>query len=262
MRATNVIAPVLVLLLVVTSMMASVGCGPPVTGSGNLETREYDFGDFTRLDVSYAFDIKVTRASSYSISVTADDNLFEYVIVSRRGDTLVLTMRSNRLYLHTTQEATITMPDLERLDLSGASWGDVSDFSFSHELDIELSGASTLSIDNMKSGDATFNVSGASELSGSIDMTEGRFDISGASNIELEGEADDVRMDVSGASRFIGDDFIVDNANIELSGASNATINASDTIDADLSGASSLYYIGSPTLGDIDVSGASKIRRK
>jgi len=155
MRATNLIAPVLVLLLVVTSMMASVGCGPPVTGSGNVETREYDFGDFTRLDVSYAFDIKVTRASSYSISVTADDNLFEYVIVSRRGDTLVLTMRSNHLYLHTTQEATITMPDLERLELSGASWGDVSGFTSSDKLGMYLSSASSLVLSNMKSGDAT-----------------------------------------------------------------------------------------------------------
>jgi len=93
-------------------------------------------------------------------------------------------------------------------------------------------------------------------------MDEGNFVISGASNMELEGDADDVRMDISGASRFLGEDFTVDDANLDLSGASSATINVQGTIDADLSGASSLYYIGSPTLGDIDVSGASKIRRK
>jgi len=55
MRATHIVAIVLVLLLVVTSMMASVGCGPPVTGSGNVETREFDFSGFDRLEVGYAF---------------------------------------------------------------------------------------------------------------------------------------------------------------------------------------------------------------
>jgi hypothetical protein len=33
-------------------------------------------------------------------------------------------------------------------------------------------------------------------------------------------------------------------------------------MDADLSGASHLYYIGEPTLGDIDISGGSSIGEK
>jgi len=262
MKATKIVAILLVLLLIATSLMVSVGCGPPVTGSGDIETREFDFSDFDRLEVGYAFDVEVTQSSSYSISVTADDNIFEYIIVSRRGDSLIITMRSNRLYLHTTQQAVITMPDLERLELSGASRGDVSGFVSSDKLGMYLSGASSLIISTMKSGDATLTASGASKLSGSIDMADGTFEISGASNMELDGDADDVRMDISGASRFLGEEFTVDDANLDLSGASSATINAQGTIDADLSGASSLYYIGSPTLGDIDVSGASKIRKR
>ena len=54
----------------------------------------------------------------------------------------------------------------------------------------------------------------------------------------------------------------IKNADIELSGASNGTVNLDGTLNADLSGASHLYYAGEPTLGDIDISGASSISRK
>jgi len=54
----------------------------------------------------------------------------------------------------------------------------------------------------------------------------------------------------------------VGNANIILSGASDGTINLDGRLDADLSGASTLEYIGEPTLGSLDISGASNLTKK
>jgi ribosomal protein L31 len=54
----------------------------------------------------------------------------------------------------------------------------------------------------------------------------------------------------------------VQDAHAEISGASNATVNASGTLSAEVSGASHLYYTGSPTLGDIETSGASSVNKK
>ena len=78
----------------------------------------------------------------------------------------------------------------------------------------------------------------------------------------MEGTADDVTIETSGASNTNLEDFRVVNATLDVSGASNATIDASGRLDANISGASTLYYIGNPTLGDIDVSGASKVSQK
>ena len=52
------------------------------------------------------------------------------------------------------------------------------------------------------------------------------------------------------------------NASVTLSGASNGTINLDGRLDAELSGASTLAYIGEPALGIMDISGASKLKRK
>jgi hypothetical protein len=47
-----------------------------------------------------------------------------------------------------------------------------------------------------------------------------------------------------------------------LSGASHAVINLTGTLNVNASGASSLQYIGEPTLGNIITSGASTVNRK
>jgi hypothetical protein len=93
-------------------------------------------------------------------------------------------------------------------------------------------------------------------------MADGRFGLSGASFIELEGSADDVIIDASGASNVKFGGLSVGDASIDLSGASGATVNAGGSLDVNLSGASRLSYLGSPTLGNISVTGGSTISRK
>ena len=58
------------------------------------------------------------------------------------------------------------------------------------------------------------------------------------------------------------DNFTVNDVDIEVSGGSNAVVNMDGTLNAEVSGASSLYYIGNPVMGDIDISGASSVRKK
>jgi hypothetical protein len=247
------------LALAVIAGFALSGCGPPVTGSGELETRELEFSNFTKLRVSHAFEAEVTRDDSFSVSITLDDNLFDYLDVTRIGSTLYIRLKQGRTYLRSTQRASITMPELLSLDLSGASRGSVSGFSSSDALTLDLSGASTLDIQDVKAGRTRLDASGASRVSGSIAMADGNFDLSGASTVELTGTGGDVIIDASGASTVGLANFTVDDANVELSGASRATLKASGTLDANLSGASTLRYRGNPRMGRLDMSGGSTI---
>jgi hypothetical protein len=252
----------LALALVATVLVTITGCiGPRVTGSGNLETREMDYSDFTRLDVGSLFQVTVTRADSFSVSLTLDDNLYDYLVIRRSGSTLQIGLKWGT-YLHATLKASITMPDLRVLNLSGASRGDVSGFSSSESLVIDVSGASSLNTDDVTAGKTNFDISGASRLSGSMEAADIVFDVSGASTVELDGSADDMTVDASGASSVKLADFVVTDARVELSGASNATVNTSGELDIDLSGASTLHYFGSPTLRRVNVSGASTIQQR
>ncbi len=230
-----------------------------VTGSGETVTWEMDFADFTKIDAGYSFDIEVMQADTFLVIITIDEALNEYLKVDQRGDTLRIGLEPGTVYTNTRQEATINLPDLRRLELSGASRATVSGFSTSHSVDYELSGASNLELNDIKAGDTSLNLSGASEATGTIAMDRGEFDASGASRIELEGSASNINIDGSGASELQLADFPVTDAAISLSGASRAVVRLDGRIDLDLSGASKVEYIGNPRLGSINMSGGSKV---
>jgi hypothetical protein len=190
-------------------------------GSGNVLTREMDLSGFSRLNVSHAFRVYLTQSDRYRVVISADDNVWDSLEVSKSGDTLRIGFEPGALSVqNVTLEAEISMPTLRGVDLSGAT---------------TLTG-------EMNTGD--------------LDV-----DVSGASRITLTGSGGDLRLDVSGASRAELGQFAVGDADVEVSGASQATVNVEGRLDADASGASRIRYRGNPTLGRIDESGASSVER-
>jgi len=256
----KVMVTILVVALLISIM--SAGCEGVVKGSGNLETKQYDFSDFDRLDVGYAFEVEIDQSSSYSVRITADDNLFKYIQVTKEGETLKIGLKSIISLGSVTLEAKVTIPQLRGLEFSGATRGTVSGFSSTENLDVQVSGASSLDLVDISAGDVKFEVSGASKVTGDIAATDADFDISGATTVQLEGSAIDIVVDASGASRAKLSAFLVDNADVTLSGASSCTVNLDGKLDADLSGASELEYIGEPTMGTINTSGGSSLSKK
>jgi len=256
---------VLILVVLVALVITATGCEgflSGVTGSSNIETREMDYTDFTAVEVGNAFEVDVSHGNTYFVSITANDNLFEYMEIGKTGSTLYIKLKPLTGYINTTQKASIIMPDLNKLDLSGASRGDVQGFSVQHDIDFELSGASSLDIDNLEAIDMTCDLSGASKMVGDIKVSDINLDLSGASSVELNGTAKDASLDASGASHIDIAALPITSARISLSGASSATVNASGRLDGDISGASKLSYMGNPQLGNISTSGASTIRQK
>ena len=254
---------VLIVTLLITASLLTVftgceGVTQTIIGSGNLITQQIDSTDFTKLEISHVFQAKVTRSDSFSIGITADDNLLQYVVVRKSGNTLRIYLKAGYAYISTTKIVEITMPEIEKLSLSGASQGDVSGFRSSDRLEFEVSGASYLNIDDLRAGDTGFEISGASHVSGDIEISKGSFNVSGASSIELEGFASDISIEVSGASQANLANFPVSNATVRISGASVITVNASGTIDGNISSASELLYLDNPAL-TIEMSGDSTV---
>ena len=253
-RPMSTLAIVLIVLLVAVvvggALLAAaffLGAWHPfgqVVGSENVVTQEKFFSDFSVVEVGSGFEVEIAQSSSYSIKITADDNVLDYVEVFKTSDTLTIRLKWGYSYQSVTRKAKITMPELYELDLSGGTLGTVEGFSSSHEFVAELSGGSHLNGDFTTSGDAQFTLSGGSHLS------------------ELDGAANDLRISASSGSHLDLSDFPVHDASVNLSGGSQATINLDGRLDGDLSGGSHLLYIGDSTMGDIDTSGGSTVSKK
>lgn len=271
MNKIKTLTAVLLALLLTTLLIS--GCQTILvskngeTETGETENRQYDFSEFTRVDISSAFSYEIMQSDTYSISITANNNLFDDIKVAKEGQTLIIGMEipgapwavfNNNPNI----KAVITMPQLQGLDSSGATHGIVADFSSTEKLDVTASGASSVELVEIIAADTTFDVSGASEVTGDIEAENMELEVSGASTVQLKGSADSIAAGGSGASHLKLADLKVGNANIILSGASDGTVNLDGKLDAELSGASTLEYIGEPTLGNMDISGASKLKRK
>jgi hypothetical protein len=147
----------------------------------------------------------------------------EYIELSKSGDTLNIGVRWGISFSSVTLKIRITMPEINKIELSGGVKGKIEDFTSTNQLSIDLSGGS--------------------QLTG-------------------QGSAGDLTVDASGGSQLHFREYSVQDANIELSGGSQATINLDGTLNADLSGGSQLYYYGDATPGEIETSSGSQITKK
>lgn len=234
------------LLIVSLFIVALAACdvqGAPVAGSGRVVSQEYSQRDFDRVAAGGAFQVEIRQSESYQVVIRIDENLVRCLDVRLEGRELHIGFKAECWVSRATaMEAQIAMPTLVGLDLSGASRGTITGFSSERPLAVELSGASTVRGD-IEAGDVTAMVSGASRL-------------------ELAGRGSDLQLNVSGASYADLANFPVRDADVEVSGASSATVAPGGRLDARASGASQVYYLGSPTMGRIDVSGGSTVQSK
>jgi hypothetical protein len=246
------------------SLISLAGCIDynRVVGSKNIETRQFDYSGFKRIEVSYAFKVDVTRSDTYSVSVTMNDNIFNDLDISITGDTLRIGMKSFKHFVSTTQHAAISLPELDALVITGACQAVVSGFQSDGNLDLEVNGASSMEINDLKTADANIKVLGFSHLSGSLITNNCDFEVTGASNIKLTGSAYKMQLNVIGASHAALTDFIVEDASVMAEGASTAEVEVHGTLDVDISGVSTLVYGDSPKLGRVEVSGISTLSRR
>ena len=213
--------------------------GPLTRGSGNEVTITPGTSGFDSLDIGHTFEVDIIQSETYSLVVTVDDNIEQYLVIAERGGTLVLGLEDNRSYTNVTLRAQISMPMLSALELSGASKAEFTQFESSDPFDLRVSGASE-AVGDIEAGDVTIEVSGASD-------------------VRLEGRGQDLLLDVSGASHANLEEFTVQNAALDISGASEVIVNVNGDLNVSASGASDVTYVGSPKLGDIETSGASSI---
>ena len=68
-------------------------------------------------------------------------------------------------------------------------------------------------------------------------------------------------VEVSGASLFDADKFMVSDMNLEVSGVGNVKINVSKSISAEISGGSSVRYLGNPIIKNLETNTGSSFKK-
>ncbi len=254
-----VLVVALLLILVLPRTPLGFSIGRLVIGSGEVIADEHDVEGFTRVTVSNAIEVEITRADDYSVTITGYENLVQRMDVGLSGQELTIRLQPG-MYFRNNIKAVVTMPDLSGLTVSGASRAVAEGFASTGDFHLDVSGASRVEID-IEAGKTAAKISGASRLAGRLQAQDLMLDVSGASNCQLTGTAGDMALDVSGASDVNLLELPVQNVDADISGASRVTINMDGTLNVDLSGASRLQYTGDVEMGAVNISGASTMNR-
>ncbi|CAN5662606.1 head GIN domain-containing protein [soil metagenome] len=194
----------------------SASCGEK--GSGNIQTEKRNVSDFKTVEVGGAFVVEITAQKDYSLEVEADDNLLHFIKTEFDGETLRIETE-RKISSSNPIKIRISAPDIENLNISGASK------------------ISVVNLDNE-------NLS---------------VDSSGASKISCEGKTNNLTVEMSGASNFEGENLNAEKVIVDASGASKASVSVKNELRADLSGASKVVYFGNPTNIEKKTSGASSV---
>lgn len=203
---------------------------------------ERKISQFTKLEVSSAFKVVLTQGNTEKLLIDASEDDMNQIITEVKGNKLIIRLKSavfNRQIAGIT--IYLTFNTLTDIDVSGAVEVKGTNVMSFNDLEIEGSGASTI----------TLNLS-AKKLS---------CDLSGASSANLVGQAARFDIDLSGASKLDAREFTSKESNIDVSGASSAQVNVTEKLKVEGSGASNVRYSGNPAIVVSDLSGASSVKK-
>jgi hypothetical protein len=211
-----------------------------IHGDGKVIRETRVVPTFDAIDLSGAWDVTLKQGANQELTIETDDNIMPLVRTEVVNGVLRIDIK--KPVGHTTKMALyITVKDLKNIDASGA---------------VDIHTETRLALPEL-----SIDASGASDVNMEVAVQKLSLDCSGASKIKLKGTATDVRMDLSGASDIFAYELLAENYGIEISGAGNCQISVSKKLHAEVSGAGTIRYKGSPTDIDQEVSGAGSIKK-
>jgi hypothetical protein len=238
-----------------------------VRGSGNVIERVIDFDEpifeqpgegghwnmfsLAILNVNFRSNanarIIIDEALGNSIVVRTDDNIMAELFLNAReendgfGDGLTISAPQNTRFSPTEFTITTGLP-VTHMQIDGA-WNITYNHTATPYAMINIRGAAN--------GDFTFG-----ELSDVLSVQ-----IDGAATLDLRGSVQNAEFHINGAGTINAFDLTAESATINVNGAGNANITATETLDAIINGMGTITYDGDPTITR-QVNGIGRVRAR
>ncbi|MFO1317760.1 MAG: head GIN domain-containing protein [Burkholderiales bacterium] len=245
--ASIVLAALLTWLVVSSANFG--GRGPrPEAGPARSEAAVRALPPFTRLDVSGTADVVLVQGAAESVAVAAG---------GRRAGQVDAQVRNGTLYI----EAVDRTRWWDRLFGGGGRPTHVV-VTFRELSQIDAAGTVKLSAASLRAPSLRVTGAGGTEIR-IDDLQAGKLELAGAGALkaELAGSVAEQTIAISGAGEYRGARLASDIASVTVAGAGKVVVHARKSLDAAISGAGSVEYLGDPTVTE-HISGIGRVRRR
>jgi Putative auto-transporter adhesin, head GIN domain len=219
----------------------------PSYGQSQRETRVVT--GFSRIEVDGVAEVRLRQGKTEGATIEAPPQLLSRMRTIVRDGTLIIDLAQERQWsdwMHWSgakQVPRVTV-DFIKIDL------------------VETAGAVKLAADSLRGDELRFDFAGASTVRiKDLQASRLRVDGSGATKVELAGKVGSQSVDLSGAGSYAALDLESDRAEVHVSGAGKAYVNAKTSLSVEISGAGLVEYLGNPKV-EKDISGVGKVRRR
>jgi len=211
----------------------------PRKGNGNLITSEKTVSPFERINISGSAEVRFYESQEYRTVVTVDSNLLEYTEIDTTGKTLNIGTKRGS-YSFTKYLVEVYCPAVNGVSISGSG---------------RFYGMNGINVPAF-----TLNISGSGRVESTIESEDFSAKISGSGDIIVTGNCRDSNIEISGSGNFNGNDFVINKAEVRISGSGKATVNVSEYLNANISGSGNINYRGNPRI-DTKISGSGRIKK-
>lgn len=212
-------------------------------GNGNIITEQRQVSSFDEIELSMDADVYITQSSSYSVSVTASENLMSVIKTDVHGNTLCIETKSNKCIKHNEDiDVYVSLPDITKIKLSGSGNIYASTALNVNDIALNISGSGNIRLDSLTAVNC--------------DMT-----ISGSGNMELKGVGSGAKqkINISGSGGINSLNHAFEDVDITISGSGSASVWAAANLKTNISGSGDVIYKGNPIVSSSN-SGSGTVR--
>jgi hypothetical protein len=224
---------VLLLATMACSITRNTPTPPPVTNEKDqnvLVSEIRQLGAFTKIDMDGGARVILVQGSEHSITVEGSRRVVEQVVTEVNDGVLEIDFRDRNLFENWGESLTLTI-----------TFANLSDFRLDGGVELL---AENLNLENLN---ITIN-GGASVKMNNLVLNTLGMTLTGGGEIHVSGIAENHNVKVSGGTSYKAEDLKSANVNVEIIGAANVEVWATETLNLDLAGAYSVSYWGSPQI--------------
>ena len=213
-----------------------------LAGAASAETRTYDVGSFSSIDISAGLDLSFEQGAAGPVTVENKKGDFSDIVVEVKGDTLILKRKKNNWGWGRKRERygiTVSAPVISGVEASSGS--DVAGRGMTGEsIFIDVSSGADVTVSGVEGGTVTIETSSGSDAS-------------------VSGQCSRVRADASSGSDLDARDLICENGEADASSGSDISIHATGSVNADASSGADVDVYGGPTDVNTDKSSGGSV---
>jgi hypothetical protein len=223
--------------------MALLLVGTTAKTFANTEDRHLT--GFHAVDVAGSFDVYITQGSTESVKVEAPADIIGNILTDVKGGTLVIHTKNhfswNNIFGNKKVVVYVTIKDVTGIAVTGSG-----DAYFK---------------DGITANNLSLHVTGSGDVSGKINAKTLESSVTGSGDIKISGHADSQRVSVTGSGDYAAKGLTTTNTAVTVTGSGDASVYASETLKAGVSGSGDVRYAGNPKNISKSKSGSGDIER-